>query len=93
MHEKQDRDAGARIHARAAITLVGFLLVAGFFLWTEHRAHLIGVLTEHKSHIWEALPYLLFLLCPFLHLFMHRGHGGGHAGHEGHGLDRREGGE
>ena len=37
------------------------------------------------------LPYGLFLLCPLMHLFMHRGghgaHGGhgGHDGHEGHG--------
>jgi hypothetical protein len=26
------------------------------------------------------LPYLIFLLCPLSHLFMHRGHGG-HGGH------------
>jgi hypothetical protein len=43
--------------------------VAAFFLWTEHRAHLLGV-----------LPYLIFLLCPLSHFFMHRGHGG-HGGH------------
>ena len=49
-----------------------FLAIAGFFLWEEHRAHLLG-----------ALPYVLLLLCPFIHLFMHRGHGG-HAGHTGH---------
>jgi len=46
--------------------LLGFLAVAGFFLVTEHRAHLFG-----------ALPYLLLLACPLLHFFMHRGHGGG----------------
>lgn len=48
----------------------GFLAVAAFFLWTEHRAHLLG-----------ALPYLLILACPLMHLFMHGGHGhhGGHA--------------
>jgi hypothetical protein len=49
------------------IALCGFLAVIAFFLWTEHRAHLFG-----------ALPYLLLLLCPAMHLFMHRGHGGGH---------------
>jgi hypothetical protein len=49
-----------------------FLAAAGFYLWTEHRAHLYG-----------ALPYLLFLACPLMHLFMHRGHGG-HAGHGPH---------
>ena len=40
------------------------LMIAGFFLWTEHRAHLLGV-----------LPYLVFLACPLIHFFLHRGHG------------------
>ena len=39
-------------------------VVLGFFLLTEHRAHLFGV-----------LPFLLVLLCPLMHLFMHGGHG------------------
>lgn len=55
------------------VMVVGFLAIAGFFLFTEHRAHFFGV-----------LPYVLLLLCPFLHFFGHRGHGG-HGGHEGHG--------
>lgn len=38
------------------------LAVAVFFLWTEHRAHLFG-----------ALPYAIVLLCPLVHYFMHRG--------------------
>jgi hypothetical protein len=42
--------------------LLVFLAVAAFFLWTEHRAHLLGV-----------LPYAIFLLCPLMH-FLHRGH-------------------
>lgn len=42
--------------------LIGFLLVATYFLYTEHRAHLFG-----------ALPYLLLLACPLMHLF-HHGH-------------------
>ena len=41
--------------------------VAGWFLWTEHRAHLLG-----------ALPWLVLLACPLMHVFMHRGHHGGH---------------
>lgn len=45
--------------------LWGFVAVAGFFLFTEHRAHLFGV-----------LPYLLLLACPLMHLF--HGHGGHH---------------
>ena len=47
------------------------LATAAFFLWTEHRAHVMG-----------ALPYVLLLLCPLMHLFMHRKHGGHHGGHE-----------
>ena len=42
-----------------------FLAIAVFFLWEEHRAHILG-----------AVPYVLLLLCPIIHMFMHRGHGG-----------------
>ena len=54
------------------IVFVAFLLIAGFFLLTEHRAHLVLALPY--------LPWLLLAACPLLHLFMHHGHGG----HEGH---------
>lgn len=47
---------------------LGFAAALGFFLWAEHRAHVLGV-----------LPYLIFLACPLMHLFMHGGHG--HGGH------------
>ena len=43
--------------------------IASFFLWQEHRAHILG-----------ALPYVLLLLCPLSHFLMHRHHGG-----KGHG--------
>ncbi len=51
---------------RSGIVLCGFLLVGGFYLATEHTAHLFG-----------ALPYLLLLSCPLMHLFMHHGHADG----------------
>jgi hypothetical protein len=47
----------------SGIALLGFLAVALFFLFTEHRAHVMG-----------ALPYLLLLACPLMHLFHHRHH-------------------
>lgn len=47
---------------------VGFAAVAGFFLVTEHTAHVFG---------W--LPWLLILACPLMHFFGHR-----HGGHGGH---------
>lgn len=37
--------------------------VAGWFLWEEHRAHLLGL-----------LPFALLLACPLMHVFMHHGH-------------------
>jgi hypothetical protein len=56
------------------MVLCGFLIVAGFFLLTEHTAHVFG-----------ALPYLLLAACPLMHLFMHHGHGG--HGHQDRGHD------
>lgn len=44
------------------------LLAVGFYLVTEHTAHVFGV-----------LPYLLVLACPLMHVFMHHGHGGSHS--------------
>jgi hypothetical protein len=60
--------------SRSGIVLLGFLAVAAFFLLTEHTAHVFG-----------ALPWLLLLACPLMHLFMHGGHGHGGHGHGGHG--------
>ena len=57
-----DRDLWLR--KRGKIVLIGFFLVAAFFLITEHTAHVLGV-----------LPYLILLACPLMHIFMHHGHG------------------
>lgn len=48
----------------------GFLAIAAFFLFSEHRAHALG-----------ALPFLLLLACPLMHLFMHGGHDKDKGGH------------
>lgn len=42
-----------------------FALVGAYYLLTEHRAHLV-----------DYLPYILLMACPLMHLF-HR-HGGHH---------------
>lgn len=65
---------------RTKWVLIGFFAVAAFFLFTEHRAHLFGI-----------LPYLLLLACPLMHLFHHGGHGGGHGSHDGGTQDKPEG--
>lgn len=64
-HIKHDRPP-TKLAWRSKLVLVGFLAVAGFYLWTEHREHVLG-----------ALPYLLLLACPLMHLF-HHGHGHHH---------------
>ncbi|PJJ99244.1 hypothetical protein CO641_06570 [Lysobacteraceae bacterium NML91-0213] len=45
-----------------------FLALALFYLGVEHRVHLAGTLR------W--LPLAILLLCPLMHVFMHKGHGG-----------------
>lgn len=37
------------------------------------------LLTEHKEHLAVALPYLILLACPLMHIF--HGHHGGHGNH------------
>lgn len=53
--------------SRGTWVLIGFLAVAAYFLFSEHRAHFIYY-----------LPFLLLAACPLMHLF--HGHGG-HGGH------------
>jgi hypothetical protein len=65
-HSQENHPSGGRGYGRWAFW--GFLLIAGYFLITEHRAHVI-----------QFLPFLLVLACPLLHFFH------GHGGHGGHG--------
>jgi DUF2933 family protein len=55
--------------SRSAWAFFGFAAITAFFLFTEHRAHVLG-----------ALPYVLLALCPLLHIFGHGGHGHGGKG-------------
>jgi hypothetical protein len=50
----------------AALGLIG---AASYFL-----------LMEHTQHFFQFLPYLILLLCPLMHVFMH----GSHGKHENH---------
>ena len=66
-----------RLHIPWSLGFCVLAAIAAFFLWEEHRAHILGV-----------LPYALLLLCPLMHFLMHRGHGG-HGSR--HGLDKNGG--
>lgn len=76
MTESNEHGFGRRLFSRSGLAFIGFLAVAGYFLWTEHEAHLKAAAPY--------LPYLLLLACPLLHLFMHGGHGG-HGNDDGRG--------
>ena len=65
--------SGSFLTSRAGLVLIGFLIIAGALMFTEHRAHVLGVL------IWLPL-----LACPLMHFFMHGGHGHGNQGHGSH---------
>jgi len=45
-----------------------FAVGGGYYLWTQHKAHVL-----------QFLPFIIFLLCPLMHLF--HGHGNHEAGH------------
>jgi Protein of unknown function (DUF2933) len=69
MDQSHDHSDTSQWKTRTNWVLVGFLAIGGFFLFSEHRAHLLGV-----------LPFLFVLSCPLMHFFMHHGHG--HHDHE-----------
>ena len=71
-HEHQSENGGW-LNSRSSLVLIVFLAIIGFFLFTEHRAHVFSI-----------LPYLLLLACPFMHFFMHGGHGKRGGGDEKH---------
>jgi hypothetical protein len=80
-HGTHDRSNGSRWTAR--LVFIAFAGAAAYFLITEHRAHLSGI-----------LPWALLLTFPLLHIFMHRGHShGGHGDRGGYENSERSSGE
>ena len=62
------------LFSRTGIATAGAVAVLGLLIYTGHSAHLLG-----------ALPWLLILACPLMHVFMHGGHGHHHHHHGGDG--------
>jgi DUF2933 family protein len=61
-------------HKKNHLVMWIFLAFIAYFLVTEHWAHIVPY-----------LPWLILLLCPLMHIFMHGGHGHGHgSGHDDH---------
>ena len=61
-------NGGNGMKSKAKWVFIGFAVIAAYFLISEHKAHLSGLL-----NYW---PFLLLAACPLLHMFMHGGHGG-----------------
>ncbi|MGD9724999.1 MAG: DUF2933 domain-containing protein [Alphaproteobacteria bacterium] len=77
MSDDHERHRGGLFRSPTGYVFVVFVAIGGYFLWTEHRAHL-----------WSILPFLILLLCPIMHLFHgHGGHGdkGNSGEHSSHG--------
>jgi hypothetical protein len=53
--------------------MLGTAIAAAALFWLLH---------DHWGHALGAFPYLLFLVCPLMHLFMHHSHGS-HEHHQG----------
>jgi hypothetical protein len=63
---QHDNSTGGGTNRQRTISryvFLAFAAIAAYFLITEHRAHLFGI-----------LPFLLLAACPLLHFFHHRGH-------------------
>ena len=69
----QDLEPVSFWRTRYAVGLLVIGAIATYFLMSEHRAHFLG-----------ALPILLLLSCPLMHVFMHHGHGRHSNGHDHH---------
>lgn len=61
------------------LAALGLIAAASYFL-----------LMEHRQHVWQYLPFLILLACPFMHIFMHGGHGHGGNKHADHSDQKAE---
>lgn len=68
----------AFLRSRIGLLMLGLLAISGIFL-----------IVEHSPHVAPGLPYILLLLYPLIHLFMHRGHGEGHKGDHQHAIENK----
>lgn len=74
-HGEAEKPQGSFLTTRAGLVFIGFAIIAGALLFTEHRTHVLG-----------ALIWLPLLACPLMHIFMHHEHGG----HGSHGQQDNE---
>lgn len=66
-HQHENHEGEDEVLQKSKYVKIGFILIISYFLWMEHRAHII-----------EFLPFILLAACPLMHVFMHKGHGSSH---------------
>jgi len=66
-HQHENHEGEDKVFQKSKYVKIGFILIISYFLWMEHRAHII-----------EFLPFILLAACPLMHVFMHKGHGSSH---------------
>ena len=69
MNKEKKQSSG---HGHCLKFLGGLLLAGGAVYW---------LLPEFRMQIADSLPFLILLLCPLMHIFMHKGHGEQRSGH------------
>lgn len=60
----------------------------GIFMLVAGAVGVYYLLTEHLTHVTQAIPYLFLLACPLMHLFHEHGHG--HHSHHDHGQQPKD---
>lgn len=78
MKTSQTFSIGRWLRSKTGLALIAFLFIAAFFLITEHRAHLFGI-----------LPYVLLLLSLLVFLLARRQQDSG-IGHDSRHPEDRE---
>ena len=73
MANKTNLSGFLRTLSSTHVAFIAFIAAGGYFLWTEHQAHLLAVLS-----------FAIFLLCPLMHIFRHGRHGGHKGSDETH---------
>ena len=63
-------------------TLARWRSPAGVFMLFAGAAGAYYLLTEHLTHVTQAVPYLLLLVCPLMHMFHGHGHEQGNHEHD-----------
>ena len=57
--------------------------------WVFAAVGAYSLVTEHRAHLIDYLPYILLMACPVMHLFGHRHRGHGRDSHDEHQEQRR----